>query len=359
MAVDLLAQRARSASSWSRSRWRMLGESHGPATPPRPARRGPRQRRPFGIVFGLVRGNRVGWTSAEVLTALIAGTALVRGLRGLGAAHRRSRCCRCGCSAAAASPPPTWPACSCSSGCSARSSCWPSSCRPCRATRRSSAGLRTLPWTAMPVFVAPIAGALSDRIGGRPLLVVGLAMQATGLAWMAARHQRPTSPTHPAPAVHPRRRRHGLFFAPVANVVLGSRSAATEEGIASGRQQRASASSAACSASPSWPRSSPRTAATRPAQAFVAGLTRPSGSAPSSSPSARSPRCSSPAAAGRRSRRRTTSSPSRRSSRPAPLSSSARHAKWPAFRIRDAGRFDVRVRGAWPRRARRPSARRP
>src|SRR6516225_1211496 len=31
------------------------------------------------------------------------------------------------------------------------------------------AGLRTLPWTAVPVIVAPIAGSLSDRIGGRPL----------------------------------------------------------------------------------------------------------------------------------------------------------------------------------------------
>ena len=35
------------------------------------------------------------------------------------------------------------------------------------------AGLRTLPWTLMPIFVAPIAGMLSDRIGARPLLVVG------------------------------------------------------------------------------------------------------------------------------------------------------------------------------------------
>src|SRR3954462_15301373 len=30
------------------------------------------------------------------------------------------------------------------------------------------AGLRTLPWTGMPMIVAPIAGALSDRIGSRP-----------------------------------------------------------------------------------------------------------------------------------------------------------------------------------------------
>ena len=48
------------------------------------------------------------------------------------------------------------------------------------------AGIRVLPWTAMPIVVAPIAGALSDRIGGRPLMATGLALQAAGLAWIAA-----------------------------------------------------------------------------------------------------------------------------------------------------------------------------
>ena len=47
------------------------------------------------------------------------------------------------------------------------------------------AGLRTLPWTAMPMVVAPIAGALSDRIGGRPLMATGLALQAIALGWLA------------------------------------------------------------------------------------------------------------------------------------------------------------------------------
>ena len=47
------------------------------------------------------------------------------------------------------------------------------------------AGLRTLPWTAMPIFVAPVAGILSDRIGSRPLMAAGLALQAAGLAWIA------------------------------------------------------------------------------------------------------------------------------------------------------------------------------
>jgi len=48
------------------------------------------------------------------------------------------------------------------------------------------AGLRILVWMAMPMVVAPIAGALADKIGNRPFMVAGLAMQAIGLGWLAA-----------------------------------------------------------------------------------------------------------------------------------------------------------------------------
>ncbi|MCW3009759.1 MAG: family efflux transporter permease subunit [Solirubrobacterales bacterium] len=48
------------------------------------------------------------------------------------------------------------------------------------------AGLRTLPWTGMPMLVAPIAGILSDRIGSRPLMAAGLALQAGAIGWLAA-----------------------------------------------------------------------------------------------------------------------------------------------------------------------------
>lgn len=47
------------------------------------------------------------------------------------------------------------------------------------------AGLRTLPWTAAPMVVAPIAGALAGRTGLRALLLAGLSLQATSLVWFA------------------------------------------------------------------------------------------------------------------------------------------------------------------------------
>ncbi len=95
------------------------------------------------------------------------------------------------------------------------------------------AGIRVLPWTAMPALVAPFAGILGGRIGTRPVLVPGLALMAAGLAWNAA-------------FISPGLRYDvqvvgfiiagigmGLFFAPIANAVL-SAVRPGEEGKASG-----------------------------------------------------------------------------------------------------------------------------
>jgi MFS family permease len=94
-------------------------------------------------------------------------------------------------------------------------------------------GLRILPWTAMPIFVAPIAGALSDRIGGRPLMALGLALQATGLGWIAAVGSPTTAYADFVAPFVISGMGMGLFFAPVANVVLSS-VRPDEEGQASG-----------------------------------------------------------------------------------------------------------------------------
>jgi EmrB/QacA subfamily drug resistance transporter len=95
------------------------------------------------------------------------------------------------------------------------------------------AGLRILPWTAMPIFIAPVAGALSDRIGGHRLMGAGLALQAAGLAWLA---EASTVTTPYSSLVAPfvlAGTGMALFFAPVANVVLSS-VRPEEEGKASG-----------------------------------------------------------------------------------------------------------------------------
>jgi EmrB/QacA subfamily drug resistance transporter len=55
------------------------------------------------------------------------------------------------------------------------------------------AGARLLPFFATPMLVSPLAGALSDRIGRRPIIVVGLSMLAAGLVWVAWRGSLHTS----------------------------------------------------------------------------------------------------------------------------------------------------------------------
>ncbi|HVH51533.1 MAG TPA: DHA2 family efflux MFS transporter permease subunit [Gaiellaceae bacterium] len=83
-------------------------------------------------------------------------------------------------------------------------------------------GLRILPWTAMPIFVAPIAGALSDRIGGQRLMTLGLVLQSSGLIWIAAVTSVATPYSHLVLPFILSGTGMALFFAPVANVVLSS-----------------------------------------------------------------------------------------------------------------------------------------
>jgi MFS family permease len=95
------------------------------------------------------------------------------------------------------------------------------------------AGLRVLPWTAMPIFVAPVAGALSDRIGGRPLMATGLALQAAGLGWIAYVSTPTVAYSQLVIPFVLSGVGMALYFAPVANVVLSS-VRPQEEGQASG-----------------------------------------------------------------------------------------------------------------------------
>jgi EmrB/QacA subfamily drug resistance transporter len=84
------------------------------------------------------------------------------------------------------------------------------------------AGVRTLAWTGMTLLVAPIAGVLSDRVGSRPLMALGLTLQSAALAWLAV----VSTPTVPYAQLAVPFAMAGagmaLVFAPAANAVLSA-----------------------------------------------------------------------------------------------------------------------------------------
>jgi EmrB/QacA subfamily drug resistance transporter len=186
----------------------------------------------FGIVWGLVRGNAVGWSSPEIVGSLAIGAVLTAAfvlweLRApapmLPMRFFRNRAFS---AANAASLFMFF-------GMFGSIFLLAQFLQTVQGYSPLDAGLRILPWTAMPIFIAPIAGALSDRIGGRPLMALGLGLQAIGLGWLAA----VSTPTVPYADLVPAFVVSGigmaLFFAPVANVVL-SAVGPREEGQASG-----------------------------------------------------------------------------------------------------------------------------
>jgi EmrB/QacA subfamily drug resistance transporter len=209
-----------------------LDESHGPAGRIDLPGLGLASAGLFGIVWGLVRGNAVGWASPEIVGSLALG-AVLTALFVLWELR---------------APTPMLPmrffrdrtftlvntaSLFMSFGMFGSIFLLAQFFQTVQGYSALGSGLRILPWTAMPMIVAPIAGALSDRIGGHKLLGTGLALQAAGLAWIAA----VSTPTTPyAELVIPFTLSGigmGLFFAPVANVVLSSVRPA-EEGQASG-----------------------------------------------------------------------------------------------------------------------------
>jgi len=95
------------------------------------------------------------------------------------------------------------------------------------------AGLRVLPWTGMPMLLAPVVGLLAQRFGGKPLVVTGLILQGISLTWLALLLTATTPYTDMVPAFVVAGVGMTLFFVPVASLVLGS-VPQDQEGLASG-----------------------------------------------------------------------------------------------------------------------------
>lgn len=186
----------------------------------------------FGVVWGLVRGNGQGWLSPEIVLALALGALLLMAfalweLRApapmLPLRFFRSR---------------TFALANVASllmffGMFGSIFLLVQFFQTVQGYSPLGSGLRILPWTLAPMFIAPIAGALSDRVSPRTILGTGLALQAVALGWIAA----VSAPATPYGSLVVPFALAGigmaLFFAPMANVVL-SAVRAEEEGQASG-----------------------------------------------------------------------------------------------------------------------------
>jgi EmrB/QacA subfamily drug resistance transporter len=138
----------------------------------------------LGVVWGLVRGNQSGWGSAEVLGALGAGLVLFAAFVAWELRARepmlpmglfRSRAFSAGNAAIFFTFASLFGAVF----------FYAQLLQTGLGLGPLDAGLRLLPWTATFMTVAPVAGALADRIGERPLMVGGLSLQAAGMAWLA------------------------------------------------------------------------------------------------------------------------------------------------------------------------------
>src|SRR4051812_2775074 len=200
---------------------RTLSESHGPARSLDLGGLALASLGLLGLVYGIVRGNGQGWASAEILGSLIAGALLlvafvVWELRQkepmLPMRFFRSR------------------AFSATNGVSLAMYfgifgsifLLAQFFQTVQHYSPLEAGLRTLPWTGMPMLVAPIAGAFSDRIGSRPLMAAGLALQAAALVWIHQVNAVDVAYGLLVPGFVMGGVGMALVFAPAANAVLGS-----------------------------------------------------------------------------------------------------------------------------------------
>jgi EmrB/QacA subfamily drug resistance transporter len=186
----------------------------------------------FGVVFALVRGNSVGWFSAEVVGGLAGGAALLAAFVGwelrseqpmLPMRLFRSR----GFTATNVASGLMYV------GMFGSIFLLAQYLQTVLGYSPLATGVRILPWTAMPAIVAPIAARLAERYGGRTVVATGLGLQGAALLWMASISTAHLAYADLVPALAIAGIGMGLFFAPVANVVLSS-VRSSDEGVASG-----------------------------------------------------------------------------------------------------------------------------
>jgi EmrB/QacA subfamily drug resistance transporter len=138
----------------------------------------------LGLVWGLIRGNTAGWGSAEVIVPLAAGVILAAGFVAwelrteqpmLPMRFFRSRAFSAGNAASFLMFGSVFGA----------AFFFAQFLQIAHGYGPLGAGLRLAPWTVTLSLVAPVAGSWVNRVGERPLMAGGLALQAAGFGWIA------------------------------------------------------------------------------------------------------------------------------------------------------------------------------
>jgi EmrB/QacA subfamily drug resistance transporter len=186
----------------------------------------------FGIVFGLVRAQSLGWTSPTILVCMIAGAALLgafvlwerRASEPMLPMHFFAR---------RAFAVTNFASLSMYFGMFGSIFFLSQYMQNVLGNSPLQAGLKILVWTGATMLTAPAAGVFSERFGSRPFMFAGLSLQALALAWLAL-----ITSTHTAYAqmIVPfvmAGAGMALVFAPSANAVL-SAVKAEQAGQASG-----------------------------------------------------------------------------------------------------------------------------
>jgi EmrB/QacA subfamily drug resistance transporter len=175
----------------------------------------------FGIVFGLVRAQSLGWTSPAILTSIGLGIVL---LAGFVAWELRA-------------PEPMLPMSFFAKRSFAVTNVASLSMyfgmfgsifflsqylQNVLGNTPLEAGEKLLVWTGASMLVAPLAGVFSERLGSRPFMAAGLSLQAGALSWLAltvSTHQHYSQMIVPFVMAGAGM---ALVFAPSANAVLSS-----------------------------------------------------------------------------------------------------------------------------------------
>jgi EmrB/QacA subfamily drug resistance transporter len=185
----------------------------------------------LGVVFGLIRGNGIGWGSPQIVAALAFGTALlvIFVLR-----QRASRSPMLDLRLFASRSFTTANVVGFLSSFAMFGSIFFITLfvQGVWGWKPLAAGLGTMPWTGTIMLTAPVAGAVAGRLGARRVVVAGMAAQAVSLFWIGTAASAGSTYVSLLPAFILGGLGMGLSFAPLSATVMA--------GLHAGRQGEAS-----------------------------------------------------------------------------------------------------------------------